>query len=70
MCAASTVPTFLRARGKRSLSLQQAQGAEHFSPMPRGRAHRAELPPENVGLEKTNEANSPKTVHLDTMPPN
>lgn len=53
-----------------SLSLQQAQGAEHFSPMPRGREHRAELPPENVDLEKTDEANSPKTVHIGTMPPN
>lgn len=61
MCAASTVPSFLLARGRKSLSLQQAQGVEHFSPKPGGREHRAELHWVNLGLEKTNEAASPKT---------
>lgn len=53
-----------------SLSRQQAQGVQHFSPKPGAWEHRAELPLENLDLEKTNEAERPKTVHEGTMPPN
>ena len=49
---------------------QEDQQFKHFSPKPGGCEHRAEFPLENLDLEKTNEADSPQTVHEGTMPPN